>query len=307
MPYWLKSKGIKMSEFKKEEYIEISLTKIIVSIFQNIRIFGVIFILGAVLVIGFAFIWSPSYTYKQIIQPPLYLNGLSEATLLDDNKLNIILQNNLADMQQSDPNNILLNSIKVLAPAKDGDSSKDIKRMYLWLSVSSTFENKDQVQILYNTLMSNFSNSTRIKKQVELWQQNMQIDLKANEENIVRYNGLIKQNQDYLKELSSQKRLSGIDGQTLLSSYISRIDSYQKKIFSLEDSQKDLKLKLESLQPDLSTFGSITYEKSSKFSIIKILALGFVLTLFMAFMVVFIKVVIRGALVEYEASKKLLS
>ncbi len=296
-----------MSEFKKEEYIEISLTKIIVSIFQNIRIFGVIFILGAVLVVGFAFIWSPSYTYKQIIQPPSYLNGQSEATILDDDKLNIILQNTLTDMQQSDPDNILLNSIKILAPTKDGDSSKDLKRIYFSLLVSSTFENSDNVQKLYDNLMSNFSNSTIIKKQVELWQQNIQRSLNASEENIVRYNGLLKQNLDYLKELSSQKRLSGIYGQTLLSNYISRIDSYKKKIFSLEDSQKDLKLMLESLQLNLSKFGSITYEKSSKLSIIKILALGFVLTLFMAFMVVFIKVVIRGALVEYEASKKLLS
>jgi putative lipoic acid-binding regulatory protein len=216
----------------------------------------------------------------------------------------VILQNTLIGIQQSDMNNNLLNSIQVLAPTNTEDSSsKDLKRMYFSLSVNTVFENKDQIQSLYNTLMNDFSNSSIIKKQVELWKQNIHRSLNANEENITRYNSLIKQNQDYLKELSSQKRLSGIDGQTLLSSYISRIDSYQKKIFSLEDLQRDLKLKFESLQPNLSEFGSMIYQKNSKLSKAKILVIGFVLSIFMAFIAVFMKIVIRKAMIEYKDSK----
>ena len=288
----------------KEEYIEISLTQILISVFKNIKTFIVIVVLGGLLTLAFALTWQSNYNYKQMIQPPLYLSGQSEAALFGGDKLNVILQNTLTDMQQSDINNALLNSIQVLAPTNPKDnSSKDLKRIYFSLLVNATFENKDQVQGLYNILMDDFSNSLIIKKQVKLWKQNVQRSLKANEENIARYNSLIKQNQDYLKELSSQKRLSGIDGQTLLSSYISRIDSYQKKIFSLEDSQKNLKLKFESLQPNLSKFGSITYQKKSKLSKAKFLVIGFMLSIFMAFIGVFVKIIITKAMIEYKNSK----
>jgi putative lipoic acid-binding regulatory protein len=291
-----------VSEVKKEEYIEISLTQILVVVFKNVKTFVVMVVLGGLLTL--ALTWQPNYNYKQMIQPPFYLSGQSEAALLGGDKLNVILQNTLIGIQQSDMNNNLLNSIQVLAPTNTEDSSsKDLKRMYFSLSVNTVFENKDQIQSLYNTLMNDFSNSSIIKKQVELWKQNIHRSLNANEENITRYNSLIKQNQDYLKELSSQKRLSGIDGQTLLSSYISRIDSYQKKIFSLEDLQRDLKLKFESLQPNLSEFGSMIYQKNSKLSKAKILVIGFVLSIFMAFIAVFMKIVIRKAMIEYKDSK----
>lgn len=291
-----------MSEVKKEEYIEISLTQILVVVFKNVKTFVVMVVLGGLLTL--ALTWQPNYNYKQMIQPPFYLSGQSEAALLGGDKLNVILQNTLIGIQQSDMNNNLLNSIQVLAPTNTEDSSsKDLKRMYFSLSVNTVFENKDQIQSLYNTLMNDFSNSSIIKKQVELWKQNIHRSLNTNEENITRYNSLIKQNQDYLKELSSQKRLSGIDGQTLLSSYISRIDSYQKKIFSLEDLQRDLKLKFESLQPNLSEFGSMIYQKNSKLSKAKILVIGFVLSIFMAFIAVFMKIVIRKAMIEYKDSK----
>jgi putative lipoic acid-binding regulatory protein len=299
-----------VSEVKKEEYIEISLTQILVVVFKNVKTFVVMVVLGGLLTLALAFAltWQPNYNYKQMIQPPFYLSGQSEAALLGGDKLNVILQNTLIGMQQSGMNNNLLNSIQVLAPTNTEDSSsKDLKRMYFSLSVNTVFENKDQIQSLYNTLMNDFSNSSIIKKQVELWKQNIHRSLNANEENITRYNSLIKQNQDYLKELSSQKRLSGIDGQTLLSSYISRIDSridsYQKKIFSLEDLQRDLKLKFESLQPNLSEFGSMIYQKNSKLSKAKILVIGFVLSIFMAFIAVFMKIVIRKAMIEYKDSK----
>ena len=62
-------------------------------------------VLGGLLTLAFALTWQPNYNYKQIIQPPLYLSGQSEAALLGGDKLNVILQNTLICVQQSDMNN----------------------------------------------------------------------------------------------------------------------------------------------------------------------------------------------------------
>jgi hypothetical protein len=98
-----------VSEVKKEEYIEISLTQILVVVFKNVKTFVVMVVLGGLLTL--ALTWQPNYNYKQMIQPPFYLSGQSEAALLGGDKLNVILQNTLIGIQQSDMNNNLLNSI----------------------------------------------------------------------------------------------------------------------------------------------------------------------------------------------------
>ena len=86
----------------------------------------------------------------------------------------------------------------------------------------------------------------------------------ANKQNIDRYNQIIKNDQDYVKQLSSSKNVGSLQGQTLLVSYIERIGSYQNKVYSLEDSQRDLKLTLESLQPKVVLVSNL---KDSKLSI----------------------------------------
>ncbi|MDE5021004.1 hypothetical protein NAI54_11775, partial [Francisella tularensis subsp. holarctica] len=76
---------------------------------------------------------------------------------------------------------------------------------------------------------------------------NLQRTILANKQNIDRNKQIIKCDQEYVKQLSSSKNVCSLQGQTLLASNMERIDSYQNTVFTLEDSQKDLKLTLESL------------------------------------------------------------
>ncbi|MDE4945181.1 hypothetical protein NAI65_13605, partial [Francisella tularensis subsp. holarctica] len=71
-------------------------------------------------------------------------------------------------------------------------------------------------------------------------------------------------------------------------SYMERIDSYQHNVFSLEDSQKDVKLTLESLQSKVVGIGNIDYVKNSETSKVKLVELGLVLEDVIALIVVFL-------------------
>ncbi|KEI35440.1 hypothetical protein FRA_34c06550 [Francisella sp. W12-1067] len=295
-----------MSEVKKDEYIEISLTKIIIAIFKNVKTFLLVFLLGVILSVLCVLIYTPKYDYEQIIQPPFYLSEQGEVRILDGVKLNIILNNILASIQHTDPNNKLLNNIEISVVSKNSNENYekgDTKINLFSLIVNAPLDSKEEVERLYNLLMKDFSESVAVKRQVQVWRDNTQRNIEANNEYITRYGDLIKQNQDYLKELSSQKRLSGIDGQTLLSSYVNRIEGYQKQIFSLVDSQKALKLQLDSLQPEVTKFDDIDYEKNSKFSKLQILVLGVLLSIFLGLFGVFVKVIIKRAIIEYRNSE----
>lgn len=285
-----------MSEVKKDEYIEISLTKIIIAIFKNIKTFLLMFLMGIALTVCYTFIYIPKYNYEQMIAPPFYLSVQGEVRIVNEIKLDVILNNILASVQQADPNNNLLNDIEILVANKN-------KMTFFSLVVSAPLDSKKEVERLYNLLMKDFSESIIVKRQIQIWRDNIQRNIDANNEYITRYSDLIKQNQDYLKELFSQKRLSGLDGQTLLSSYVNRIDSYQKQIFSLVDSQKTLKLQLDSLQPNVIKFGDINYDKSSKLSKLQILVVGVLLSIFIGLLGVFVKVIIKKAIVEYRNSQ----
>ncbi|OIN83911.1 hypothetical protein KX00_618 [Francisella sp. TX07-6608] len=126
----------------------------------------------------------------------------------------------------------------------------------------------------------------------------------ANQQNIDRYNQIIKSDQDYVKQLSSSKNIGSLQGQTLLASYMERIDSYQNKVFLLEDSQSDLKLTLESLQPEVVGIGDINYVKNTKLSRVKLVVIGLVLSVLIALIVVFLKVIFSRAITEYRNLKQ---
>ncbi|MDE4990552.1 hypothetical protein NAH39_11305, partial [Francisella tularensis subsp. holarctica] len=78
-----------------------------------------------------------------------------------------------------------------------------------------------------------------------------------------------------------------------------RIDSYQNKVFSLEDSQKDLKQNIESLQSKLVGIGNIVYVKNSETSKVKLVVSGLVLSVVLALIVVVLKVIFSRAFTEY--------
>ncbi|APD50929.1 hypothetical protein [Francisella hispaniensis] len=295
-----------MADIKNDEYIEISLTKILVGLFSNIKTFFVVLVLGFCLTAVAAWFFKPSYIYMQMIQPPYYLKGYSNNNIITDNKLNAILNNILQDMQQSQSDDKILSKIDIIEPGDDLNinSKKQEKSIYFGLLTSAKLDDKATVNKLFNTIMDKFSNSYIVQKQIQLWKENLQRTLLANQQNIDRYNQIIKSDQDYLKQLSSSKNVGSLQGQTLLASYMERIDSYQNKVFSLEDSQRDLKLTLESLQPKVVRVGEVIYLKDSKLSILELIIIGVILSVIFALAVVFLKVIFSKAITEYRSLKQ---
>ncbi|AVC43794.1 hypothetical protein B4919_02860 [Francisella tularensis subsp. novicida] len=295
-----------MAEVENNEYIEISLTKILGGLFSNIKTFFVVLVLGCCLTAVAAWFFKPGYTFVQMVQPPYYLKGYSANSIISDNKLNVILNNILQDAQQSEPDNKILNNIDVIKPGDDmgAKSNKDEKAIYFGLSTSAKLSDKDAINSVFSKVIERFSNSDIVQSQIKLWKDNLQRTLSANQQNIDRYNEIIKKDQEYLKQLSSSKDFGTLQGQTLLASYIERIDSYQNKVFSLEDSQRDLKLNLESLQPKVVGYGNIVYVKNSKLSKVKLVVIGLALSVFIALIVVFLKVIFSRAITEYGNLKQ---
>ncbi|MBK2356974.1 Wzz/FepE/Etk N-terminal domain-containing protein [Francisella hispaniensis] len=295
-----------MTEIKNDEYIEISLTKILVGLFSNIKTFFVVLVLGFCLTAVAAWFFKPRYIYMQMIQPPYYLKGYSSNNIIADNKLNAILNNILKDMQQSQSDDKILTNIDIIEPGDDLNinSKKQEKSIYFRLSTSAKLNDKDTVNKLFNAMMDKFSNSHIVQKQIQLWKENLQRTLLANQQNIDRYNQIIKSDQDYVKQLSSSKDVGSLQGQTLLASYMERIDSYQNKVFSLEDSQRDLKLTLESLQPKVVGIGEVIYLKDSKLSSLKLIIIGVILSVILALAVVFLKIIFSRAVTEYRSLKQ---
>lgn len=287
-----------MKNTQESEYIEISITKMLIAVFKNIKTFMVVVVLGLVVTAFVASMWKPTYTYQQMIQSPSYISDKGQVSVIDNNSLSSILENIIANAQQSNPDNGILSNVDVIAPTKA--DSKDPTRVFFAISTQAKYSSKDQVKDELDKLVVKFSKSEIIKNQVKLWELNIKQKIADNEKKLTRYEGVIKKNQEYLQGLSSQKRLSGIDGQILLSSYISRIDNYQKAVFNIEDSQNALQLKLKSLKTDLTTFGNMTYSKSSKFSVVTLSILGVLFSFFVASLVVFLKVLIIRSLQDYK-------
>ncbi|MDE5014727.1 hypothetical protein NAI47_11910, partial [Francisella tularensis subsp. holarctica] len=78
---------------------------------SNIKTFLVVLVLGCCLTAISAWLFKPSYSYLQMIQPTYYLNGYSANSIISDNKLNVILKNILQVAKQSQPDNKILNNI----------------------------------------------------------------------------------------------------------------------------------------------------------------------------------------------------
>ena len=288
-----------MQNNQENEYIEISVTKMFAAVFKNIKTFLAVLVMGLLMTFVAVSMWKPTYTYQQMIQPPVYIDEKGQVNVIDNEVLTSILQNIIANAQQSDPDNSILSNMDIIAPTKS--DAKDPTRVFFAMSTKAKYDDKSDVSVEFKDAINQFSQSNVIKSQTELWKVNIEQNIASNAKKLIRYNGIIKQNQDYLQGLSSQKRLSGIDGQTLLSSYISRIDSYQKKVFAIEDSQNVLELKLKSLKEDLTAFANMTCSKSGKLSAFTIVALGLLFSLFVAALVVFLKVTAVNAVKDYRS------
>ncbi|WP_306669150.1 hypothetical protein [Francisella opportunistica] len=272
----------------------------------NIKTFFAVLILGCCLTAAAAWFFSLSYTYLQMIQPPYYLKGYVSNEVIANNKLNIILDNLLQDTQQSQPDNKILNDIDIIKP---GDELKikpnrDEKSTYFALSTSAKLSDKSTVNTLFSDIMEKFSSSDIVQRQLQLWKENLQQTLAANQQNIDRYKQIIKSDQVYLKQLLASRDVGSLQGQTLLASYMDRINSYQNKVFSLEDSQRDLKLSLASLQSKVVAIGNIIYAKNSKLSTVKLIIIGVILSIVIALLAVFLKIIFSKAITEYRNLKQ---
>ena len=227
-----------MTEVKKDEYIEISLTKMIVSVLKNIKVFLSVFVLGCLLSLACAMMYSPSYNINQFILPPSYLSGDSDVNIIGNSKISVLLNNILKSEQQKSPNDGLLQSIDITSPEVAdilNKNSKDI--LFFSINVKSKEAGLDESDKKFEMLLDKFSNSKTVRKQVELWEENIKYQVSQNNMLLVRVNKDLKQQQSALDNVSSNKDISGTAGQTLVNSYSSRVNATQQRIYDLEDSK----------------------------------------------------------------------
>lgn len=316
-----------MSEVKKDEYIEINLSKMfmgfLVALYKNAKILISTFILFSLVALVVSFIISrPTYAVKQMIQTPSYFNGSSEKNILDRTKINVILQSMLKQIQDDNPDNKILQDTVILYPFYNyegtGDDKKIIKddnynlkqkydqqKLFFTLFVASKNANTSDVEKVYNDLLSKFSDSQVIKKQISLWERSLKTKLKLDNDNLSRNEELLKQNQKFLMDLiSKQTSILGMDGQSqsMILKYIGNIDGYQKKIFSLQDSIAVIKLELDNVEAKLSSFGKSYSIKINNASMVKTFIMGVLLSLLLAIVVALIAALFKKVVIE--ANKK---
>ena len=312
----------------KDEYIEINLSKMFmgffVAIYKNIKVFLMVFVLGCILTVGFTiFVGGPSYAYKQMIQTPSYFDGKTEKNILSDTRINIILQSKLKQLQEKSPDNALLQQVQILTPFysyeigsgdKDRkiikDSNFNLKQAYdqqttfFTIFMSSKKSDSAEVSKLYDNLLQQFSESIIIQKEINLWKRSLDTQLKLTTENLTRNEELLKRNQQYLMELiSKQTNILGMDSQSqsMILKYIGSIDSYQNKIFSLQDSIAVKKLELENVEAKLSGFGDNYSVTAKSDSSMKVVLVGLLLSLLVSILLSLIGALFRK--VAEEAKK----
>ncbi|MGQ4001550.1 Wzz/FepE/Etk N-terminal domain-containing protein [Francisellaceae bacterium CB300] len=282
-----------MLEFKKDEYIEISLTKMVKALLDNIKTFMFFIILGVIITIGLVTAYKPTYNYSMYVSPPVYKNykntsnsnsvSSSIETIVNNNQtllvLNAILSRGISD-------GVIPASAKI--DSKPNTFDKDIN---IELSLSLKNHDKKSIENLYNQLNKNYIESSVYLNSMQELRLSIDSQMSINKESIDKYNAMVSNDHKYLKALSSQKGLQGMAAQTLLASYLNRIDNYQQHIYDLEKDQKYLQLELTSIEKGLSSVGGYNVEKKDKTLVIIII--GFIMSIMFGCIAVFTKIFIR--------------
>jgi len=282
-----------MLEFKKDEYIEISLTKMVKALLDNIKTFMFFIILGVIITIGLVTAYKPTYNYSMYVSPPVYKNykntsnsnsvSSSIETIVNNNQtllvLNAILSRGISD-------GVIPASAKI--DSKPSTFDKDIN---IELSLSLKNHDKKSIENLYNQLNKNYIESSVYLNSMQELRLSIDSQMSINKESIDKYNAMVSNDHKYLKELSSQKGLQGMAAQTLLASYLNRIDNYQQHIYDLEKDQKYLQLELTSIEKGLSSVGGYNVEKKDKTLVI--IMIGFIMSIMFGCIAVFTKIFIR--------------
>ena len=282
-----------MLEFKKDEYIEISLTKMVKALLDNIKTLMFFIILGVIITIGLVTAYKPTYNYSMYVSPPVYKNykntsnsnsvSSSIETIVNNNQtllvLNAILSRGISD-------GVIPASAKI--DSKPNTFDKDIN---IELSLSLKNHDKKSIENLYNQLNKNYIESSVYLNSMQELRLSIDSQMSINKESIDKYNAMVSNDHKYLKALSSQKGLQGMAAQTLLASYLNRIDNYQQHIYDLEKDQKYLQLELTSIEKGLSSVGGYNVEKKDKTLVIIII--GFIMSIMFGCIAVFTKIFIR--------------
>ncbi|AIT10002.1 hypothetical protein LO80_08485 [Candidatus Francisella endociliophora] len=151
----------------------------------------------------------------------------------------------------------------------------------------------------YNALNNQFDKNQTVTATIKNWKDAIAEQLNINSDSIEKYNKLISNDYKYLKNLSTQKDLSGMPAQTLLASYLSRIDNYQQHVYSLEKTQKNLEMQLKSANESLSKIGGFTIDKKNKQNVI--IVGGVVFAFILGCLAVMLKVFVTNTIRQPKA------
>ncbi|ABI82907.1 hypothetical protein IBE97_01350 [Francisella tularensis] len=185
---------------KKDEYIEINLMSFFIFLYKNLKILILSLILLTIL--ATAFLYYKNYNsrsgvvLKQMIQAPSYFDGSQNLhAIIDYNKLNLILQNILSELKQTNPQDKLLQKVNLLYPfdkyeigdqkqfvTANGQNSVETKavvknanyelkkkyddqKTYFTLLTQSKKTDTKDISKLYQDIINKFSESTLIAQE----------------------------------------------------------------------------------------------------------------------------------------------
>ncbi|MBK2109213.1 hypothetical protein [Francisella tularensis] len=321
----------------KDEYIEINLMSFFIFLYKNLKILILSFILLTIL--ATAFLYYKNYNsrsgvvLKQMIQAPSYFDGSQNLhAIIDYNKLNLILQNILSELKQTNPQDKLLQKVNLLYPfdkyeigdqkqfvtangqnsvetkAVVKDSNYELKKKYddqksyfTLLTQSKKADAKD-ISKLYQDIINKFSESTLIAQETQLWKRSIETNIQQSSEKLVEYDRLLKQDEITLKDLMAKKSNDNVvnsQTQAMIIKYITMVNDLKMQVFSLKQSIDTNKIWLSSANLKVSDFGGMVLEpKVSGVSIKLLLVVLFLIvfgSLFITMIVGFFKKVAAEA------------
>ncbi|EDZ91414.1 hypothetical protein [Francisella tularensis] len=303
---------------KKDEYIEINIMSFFIFLYKNLKILILSFILLTIL--ATAFLYYKNYNsrsgvvLKQMIQAPSYFDGSQNLhAIIDYNKLNLILQNILSELKQTNPQDKLLQKVNLLYPfdkyeigdqkqfvTANGQNSVETKavvknanyelkkkyddqKTYFTLLTQSKKADAKDISKLYQDIINKFSESTLIAQETQLWKRSIETNIQQSSEKLVEYDRLLKQDEITLKDLMAKKSNDNVvnsQTQAMIIKYITMVNDLKMQVFSLKQSIDTNKIWLSSANLKVSDFGGMVLEP-------KVSAVSIKLLLVVLFLIVF--------------------
>ncbi|WP_267887931.1 hypothetical protein [Francisella sp. TX07-6608] len=245
-----------------------------------------------------------------MIQAPSYFNGSQNLhAIIDYNKLNLILQNILSELKQTNPQDKLLKKVKLLYPfdkyeisdqKQNGQNSVETKavvknanyelkkkyddqKTYFTLLTQSKKADAKDISKLYQDIINKFSESTLIAQETQLWKRSIETNIQQSSEKLVEYDRLLKQDEITLKDLMAKKSNDNVvnsQTQAMIIKYITMVNDLKMQVFSLKQSIDTNKIWLSSANLKVSDFGGMVLEPKVSGVSIKLLLVVLFLIVF---------------------------